>query len=136
MSQSQCKSMKLNQSLMEDLNAIQSTLPNYNIHRTINVTATKKTTHHRHQNINTSDHVTRCFDDKNHDNTSSRPSTPTQDECFSSEPVTPANLFQSIREVESRVFEIATVINNMDVDVSHIERSMVQRILNSIISPK
>ncbi len=50
------------------------------------------------------------------------------------EPVTAANVIQSIRIVEARVLEIALVVSNMDVDVGHIERAMVQRILNSVVT--
>lgn len=50
------------------------------------------------------------------------------------EPVTPANVIQSIRMVEARVLEIALVVSKMDIDVGHIEKSMVKRILNSIVA--
>ena len=48
--------------------------------------------------------------------------------------VTAANVIHSIRVMESRVLEIALVVSEMSVDVGHIERSMVARILNSVTS--
>ena len=46
--------------------------------------------------------------------------------------VTPSNVHNEIRIVEARVLEIANVINNMDIDVDQVERSMLKKLLNNI----
>ena len=49
-------------------------------------------------------------------------------------PVTTGNVLQEIRIVEARIFEIATVLARMDVNVGAVETAMVKRILDSIVA--
>ena len=49
-------------------------------------------------------------------------------------PVTAGNVLQELRLVEARVLEIATVLSRMELDVGGIERSMLKRILDSIVT--
>lgn len=49
-------------------------------------------------------------------------------------PVTAGNVLQELRLVEARILEIATVLSRMDLDVGGIERNMLKRILDSIVT--